>query len=263
MRRSFYLFLLAALAVSACGGRPQARPDDPKAGPAQNQPPSGKSYTTVQIASTDGTPIYGSMYAAKNANSPAVLLLHQWMSDRHSFDEFADHVHDRGFAVLSIDGRGFGESNRRSDGSKLDPGRTDADVKAMLGDVDVAFSYLSQQPNVDPKKVGILGASYGSSLALIYAADHPQVGAVAMLSPGLNYFGSMQTEPAVKKYGERPLLMFAAADDKESADAARKLGDADPKATTRVYSSGGHGIALFALGIAEPLAKFFKDSLQN
>jgi len=220
-------------------------------------------YKTVEVDSVDGTPIYGSMYAVDKPDSPALLLLHQWDSDRHSYDDFAERMQKRGFVVLSIDGRGFGDSKHRSNGAIITPGRTDADVKAMLGDVEAAFSYLSKQPNVDPKRVGIVGASYGSSLAIIYAADHPNVAAVAMLSPGLNYFGNIPDEPAVKKYGDRPLFMTAAEDDKESADAVRALAAADPKAGQKIYASGGHGQALFKVGVGDELEKFLTANLQK
>jgi len=253
-----------SLVMTACTGRPQPSASDPKAAPhSDTQPPSDKPYKTIEIDSLDGTPVIGSYYAAGKPDSPAILLLHQWESDRHSYDDFAARMQSLGFAVLAIDGRGFGESNRRANGALVPPGRTDADVKLMLGDVDAAFSYLTKQQNVDPKRVGIVGASYGSSLAIIYAADHPSVAAVALLSPGTNYFGNMQTEPAVKKYGERPLFMTAAEDDKESADTVRSLASADAKATQKIYSSGGHGTALFQVGVADELEKFLSASLQK
>jgi len=264
MMKNFAVFAIILFSLLACNRRPQTSPSDVRSGPAADSPPpSGKAYKTVEIDSLDGTPIVGSLYAADKPNSPALLLLHQWQSDRHSFDDFSARMQAKGFAVLAIDGRGFGESNHHANGSMLEAGRTDADVKAMLGDVDAAFSYLSKQPNVDPAKVGIVGASYGSSLAIIYAADHANVAAVGLMSPGVNYFGNMPTEPAVKKYGDRPLFMTAAEDDKESADSVRALASADPKATQKIYSSGGHGQALFKVGVADELENFLTANLQK
>jgi len=184
--------------------------------PATNQ-------TTVTIDSSDGVKLVGSLYEASRPNSPGLLLLHQWQSDRHSFDEFATRMQAKGFAVLSIDGRGFGESTKKADGSSVTAGRTDADVKGMLGDVGAAFEFLSKQKNVEPSHVGIVGASYGSSLAIIYAADDPKVAAVALLSPGLNYFGNMETRPAVEKYGNRDLFIVASKGDTDSAEAAESF----------------------------------------
>ena len=37
----------------------------------------------VTFVSADKTPIVGTFYGSPNPNSPAVLMLHQWMSDRH------------------------------------------------------------------------------------------------------------------------------------------------------------------------------------
>ena len=178
---------------------------------------------TVAIDSPDGVKIVGSFFESARANSPAVLLLHQWQSDRHSYDDFAKRLQAKGFNVLSIDGRGFGESVKTADGKPVAPERTDAAVKGMLGDVGAAFDFLSKQKNVDPSRVGIIGASYGSSLAIIYAADNPKVKAVALLSPGLNYFGNMATEPAVRKYGDRDLFVVASKGDTESAEAAENF----------------------------------------
>ena len=181
------------------------------------------AYGVFDIKSADGVVLVGSMYPSEIPNSPAILLLHQWESDRHSFDEFAKRMQAKGFNVAAVDGRGFGESVKTADGKTVAPERTDAAVKAMLGDVGAAFDFLSKQKNVDPSRVGIVGASYGSSLAIIYAADNPKVKAVALLSPGLNYFGNMATEPAVRKYGDRDLFVVASKGDTESAEAAENF----------------------------------------
>ena len=227
------------------------------------KPEKNVSEQKVTIDSPDGVKLVGSYYEAGKPMSPALLLLHQWQSDRHSFDDFATRVQARGSNVLSIDGRGFGESTKKADGSTIAAGRTDADVKAMLGDVDAAVNYLLKQGNVDPKRIGIVGASYGSSLAIIYAAEHASIAAVALLSPGLNYFGNMPTEPAVTKYGDRKLILFAAEDDKESADAVRKLdpiGRDEPRYPKHLYEVGGHGTALLKIGAGDEMSDFFADA---
>lgn len=245
------LSILTALIVSAAGfgcgtNAPKTRDQGVTPEPAASVAnPSSSDAQTVKIESADKALLIGTFLAAEKANSPALLLLHQWQSDRHSYDDFAKRMQAKGFNVLSIDGRGFGESKKTADGKPIAPVRTDAAVKAMLGDVDAAFAYLTRQKNVDPAKIGIVGASYGSSLALIYAADHPNVAAVALLSPGLNYFGNMPTEPAVKRYGERPLFLVAAEDDVESAECVRQLFKADKAARQMIYPSGGHGTELF------------------
>ncbi len=251
-------------ALVGCGSGPANSTNTPAPNtPVDDSPIRGG--TAVKITSPDGVVLVGSLFEAAKPSSPALLLLHQWQSDRHSYDDFAKRMQAKGFAVLSIDGRGFGESTKKADGSAISAGRTEADVKAMLGDVGAAFDFLAKQKNVDPARIGIVGASYGSSLALIFAAENPKVKLVAGLSPGLDYFGNMPTEPAVQKYGDRPLLLVAASDDQESADAVAKLkatGGKD-KYETKVYEKGGHGTGLFKakVGLEDLLEGFLMKSV--
>lgn len=261
------MILCIALSLVACGGSTtNSNHNAPNINVAISPTPAlTESVQTVTIDSPDGVKLVGSLYPVTKSNSPALLLLHQWQSDRHSYDDFAKRMQAKGFAVLSIDGRGFGESTNKADGTTLTAGRTDADVKAMLGDVGAAFEFLAKQPNVDPAKVGIVGASYGSSLALIYAADNSKVKAVALLSPGENYFGNMPDGPAMAKYGDRPLLIVAADDDKESADSVRKLkaSTTNEKYEIKIYAEGGHGTGLFGakVGLEDVLEQFLIKSL--
>lgn len=223
------------------------------------------SVRKVSIESDDGTVLIGSFLTSPKPNSPAVLLLHQFSSDRHSFDDLAQRLQARGYCVLAIDGRGFGESTKTRDGNPVTVSRSDDAVNGMMDDVGAAFDFLSKQKNVDPSRIGIVGASYGSSLAIIYASKHPKVGSVVLLSPGLNYFGNMPVEPAVKSYGNRPLLMVAANDDQESADAVTKLKSSAPndRYEVRIYEKGGHGTGLFGakVGLEDLLIQFLDKSL--
>ncbi len=221
---------------------------------------------TVKFESADKVEIVGTFYSAEKDDSPAVLLLHQWQSDRKSFESFAERLQSKGFSVLAIDGRGFGDSVRTTDGKPVAPARDEAAVKSMLVDVANAFKFLSENKKVDPSRIAIVGASYGSSLAILYAAENKDVRAVALLSPGINYFGSMKTEPAVKTYGARPLLLVAASDDAESADTVKKLKEAagNDLCDSEVYSKGGHGTALFSAGVGleDRLELFIEKSLK-
>jgi dienelactone hydrolase len=261
------LVVLVSLTAGACGGKVSNSVNTIPTNAASSSPTSTPTSEAVTIDSPDGVKLVGTLFESPKPNSPGLLLLHQWQSDRHSYDEFAKRMQAKGFSVLSIDGRGFGESTRKADGSAVTAGRSDADVKAMLGDVGAAIEFLKKQKNVDTTRIGIVGASYGSSLAIIFAAEHFDVKAIALLSPGLNYFGNMPTEPTIKKYGDRPLLMVAAEDDKESADAVRELrkAGANDKYQTQIFPNGGHGTGIFQakVGLEDSLEKFLTVSLQK
>ncbi len=98
---------------------------------------------------------------------------------------------------------------------------------------------------------------------MIYGAENKNVKAVALLSPGLNYFRNLPIEDAVKNYGERNLLLVAAEDDQESAATVKKLKAISDKYETQIYPKGGHGTALFAakVGLEDLLEQFFSKSL--
>ncbi len=265
--------VIGLLILSAIGCQSQTTPDSSNKTtsnpPANNSNSANQTITeipapqTVKFVSKGNVGIVGTFYGSAKAGSPAVLLLHQWQSNRKSYDGFAKHLQAKGFGVLAIDGRGFGDSTKTTDNKTVAAQRTVAAVGEMIADVDNAFNFLATQKNVDAAKIGIVGASYGSSLAIIYAAKNKNVKATALLSPGINYFDNLPTEPAIKNYGDRPLLMVAAEDDKESADAVRKLKSeaADDKYETKIYDKGGHGTALFAVGLQDALEQFLTKNL--
>lgn len=264
LRRVLY-FSWFALLISSCGGVVSNSPSNSVSNKIEKAIENSPVSKTVSINSPDGVILVGSLFGSDKPNSPALLLLHQWESDRHSWDDLAKQLQSDGFVVLAIDGRGFGESTKKTDGTTVAEGRTESDVKEMLSDVDAAFNYLSKQNNVDPNRVGIVGASYGSSLALIYAADHPNVAAIALLSPGINYFGNMQTEPAMTNYKARPAFLAAANDDPESFNTVTRLEEltSEPNRAMAVsVDKGGHGTALLKVeGVRKPLETFCKERL--
>jgi dienelactone hydrolase len=261
----FFIFLL--LTVFACQNQSVSNPTNQTNSTVSNSSNQSTSQIpapqTIKFESAEKLEVIGTFYESPNANSPAVLLLHQWQSTRKSYEILAKQLQVKGFGVLAIDGRGFGESVKTTDGKTVSPSRTDDAVKAMKIDVNNAFKFLKQQKNVDAARAGIVGASYGSSLALIYAAENKQVKAVALLSPGINYFGNMQCEPAAKTFGNRPLLLVAAEDDNESAETVRKLKQMNEKYEMQVYPKGGHGTNLFAakVGLENLLEQFLTRNL--
>jgi dipeptidyl aminopeptidase/acylaminoacyl peptidase len=99
----------------------------------------------------------------------AIILLHG--IDSHSWDGQAPDVVraylDAGFAVLLYDLRGHGDSGGDYPGfGWKDP-----------GDVRAAVNVLLSQ-GFRPGKIGIHGTSYGGAIALLAAADIPEIGAV-------------------------------------------------------------------------------------
>jgi len=220
---------------------------------------------TINFDAPDGGRIVGTFYGASAENSPAVLMLHQYGGRREDYKDLARQFQASGIAVLAIDGRGFGESTKKADGSRVSASQSNEAVAGMKSDVAAAVKFLGEQKNIDKKRVGIVGASYGSSLAIIHAGDDASIKAVALLSPGTNYFGNLPTMPAIEKYASRPILIVAAEDDAESATASRRLDKlaAGDKHQLQIYKKGGHGTAILTAGVGldKTLLEFFRQTL--
>jgi dienelactone hydrolase len=52
-----------------------------------------------------------------------------------------------------------------------------------LKDLDAAYRYLLERPEVNPQRIGAIGTSMGAALVILYAAHNPDIKAVAAESP--------------------------------------------------------------------------------
>src|SRR5690606_29142835 len=104
----------------------------------------------------------------KTGNYPAVILIsgsgpsnrNEEIADHKPFLLLADHLTKNGIAVLRFDDRGVGESG--GDFQKA----TSADFAT---DVEAAFKYLKTRPEINKKKIGLLGHSEGGMIAPMVA----------------------------------------------------------------------------------------------
>lgn len=210
----------------------------------------------VQFTTADGIVITGTLYPAGD-KAPTVLCLHQWRSDRSSFAALAKTLQGAGYTVLAIDMRGYGGSTKTVDGKSIRPDR-----KAGA-DIQAAMRFLRDQPSVDAARIGIIGASYGSSNAIIFAADDASVRAVVLLSPGLNYFNELPTEGPVKKYKGRPMLAVSSSEDLRSVETVDAYRSAMPGIEVKLYENAGHGTDILdaGVGLDGVILSFLKKNL--
>jgi pimeloyl-ACP methyl ester carboxylesterase len=99
---------------------------------------------------------------------PAVLMLHGFGSSRDEvgslYKRTATALAMKGIASLRIDFLGFGESAGDSG---------DITVNGQLDQAKDAFAFLATYPDVDPKRLGVLGFSLGGGVATLLASDRP------------------------------------------------------------------------------------------
>jgi hypothetical protein len=85
------------------------------------------------------------------------------------FFQIADYLSDRGFVVLRYDKRGIGENMTIVD-SNIWGNMTFNDLRH---DAEKALNLLIQQPEVDPKRISIIGHSEGTIITPRVAIDNP------------------------------------------------------------------------------------------
>jgi pimeloyl-ACP methyl ester carboxylesterase len=100
---------------------------------------------------------------------------------------FARLAAQRGFLAVSIrwygegDGEGYDESVLKL--AERHPGMTG--MGKWVADSQRLVDYLVSRPDVDPKRIGIIGHSLGGKMALYAAAFDPRLAAVVSSEPGI------------------------------------------------------------------------------
>jgi dienelactone hydrolase len=215
-------------------------------------PPVPKGAQGVALTTTDGYRVVGWYWPPKGkgpngGDVPGIILLHQRGKDKSSWGSLPAGLVAEGYSVLAIDLRGHGQTlDPQGRGLPLDS-LTDADYQAMLNDVAAAHDFLDAQKGVDGDRVGIIGASIGANLGLLYAGADRRIRTVVALSPGLNY-KSLQPLMAMAGLDRRPLFLICSKGDQVSYDACQALQQAavkDAPVSLRAYDGKAHGTDLF------------------
>jgi dipeptidyl aminopeptidase/acylaminoacyl peptidase len=135
----------------------------------------------VTFKATDGTDVYARLYrpAQPVAGGPAVVFVHgagylqnahKWWSQYFREYMFHNFLADHGYTVLDIDYRGsagYGRDIRTG-------------IYRFMGDKDLTdhvdgARFLTEQYQVDPKRIGIYGGSYGGFITLMAMFTKPDV----------------------------------------------------------------------------------------
>ena len=147
-------------------------------------------YTAVEVAfqnAVDNVQLAGTLTVPRGAlNAPAVLLsqgLGFEPFDRDyavpsapalkSFIAIADALSRNGIVVLRVDDRGAGRSSGQKQLSS---------VQQLAGDLVAGVAFLKTRPEVDPKRIGIIGHSFAGLTAPIAAVRSNDVAFVITLA---------------------------------------------------------------------------------
>ncbi|HYU41457.1 MAG TPA: alpha/beta fold hydrolase [Vicinamibacteria bacterium] len=140
------------------------------------------------------------------------------------FRQIAETLAGCGVATLRLDDRGVGEST--GDASAATAEDTAADAEAAL-------TFLRARPEIDPRRLGLVGHSYGGEIAPMVAAGDPTVAAVVLLA------GPARTFRETMRYQHRYRIekdgTIAAADREAALAQAMIQQDANVKASTEAW----------------------------
>ena len=197
----------------------------------------------VDLAAADGTKLKATFYSAGKPG-PGVLLLHQCNQQRKGWDGLATQLAAAGISVLTLDFRGYGESEGTAPKDLPQAEAVKVLNEKWPGDVDVAYGYLVSQPGVNAHVVGAGGASCGVNQAIHLAGRHPEVKTLVLLSGNADREG----RAFLSKSEKMPVLLSAARDDGGAVELMEWLYSlsTNPGSKFVEYPNGGHGVDIFA-----------------
>jgi dipeptidyl aminopeptidase/acylaminoacyl peptidase len=134
----------------------------------------------VKYPSSDGMEIPAFLTLPKGVeakNLPAIIVPHggPWYRDSWGYNSFAQFLANRGYAVLQPNFRGSTGYGKKF----IDAGNKQWGDK-MQDDITWGAKYLIAQGIADPKKIGIMGGSYGGYATLAGVTFTPDVYAAAV-----------------------------------------------------------------------------------
>jgi dipeptidyl aminopeptidase/acylaminoacyl peptidase len=232
----------------------------------------------VHYSSKDGKwPLSAWLYVPynmpKNGQNAAIVFVHGGPASQtvNAFNRFVQHIANQGYMVMALNYRGStGYGKEFQQANLFDMGG--GDLQDVLGAAD----WLKQTGFVDPKKLILMGGSYGGYLTMMGVTKAPDVWAAGVpIVPFVNWFTEIENEDPVLQqsdlatmgdpktnkalFEERspiffvdkikaPLLLLAGGNDprcpKEETlqvvEAVKKRGGV---AEYKIYENEGHGFA--------------------
>ena len=209
----------------------------------------------------------------RNAHYPAIVYIHGGPASQSvdGFNRIVQYMTNQGYLVIAPNYRGSsGYGKEFQDANRMDAGGGE------LQDVIGAAKFIEASGFVDPKKMIVMGGSYGGYLSMMAVTKAPDMWAAAVpIVPFVNWFTEFANEDPQLQESDRlfmgdpvknkalwedrspinfvdkikaPLLLLAGGNDprcpkteaQQVADAIRKQGGS---VQLKIYADEGHGFA--------------------
>jgi pimeloyl-ACP methyl ester carboxylesterase len=209
------------------------------------------------IASEDGFLLHSNVYypAGKTKRLPVVMLLHNLDGTQKDWRPLIPAITAKGYAVVTMDLRGHGQSAARGKSPKKKPKRftswrvmTTEELQKMPSDVTQVLRHMAGHPEVFPrlnsKKVAIIGGSVGANAAMLagHTYQHRVVG-VGLLSARLKYKG-LEISVATVYYPGSVFIAASQSDPQPFESAKRLFQLSQGKKSIRLFKDAGQGTDL-------------------
>ena len=232
----------------------------PTAAPTETATPEATQVVmivdqTLRFKTEDGLEIVGTLYTLVGAPTslPGVIILPMHIEDQTAWKPFATQLALAGYAALTVDLRGQGETGGTADWQKAS------------ADMRLVWREFARREEVDETRTALLGVSMGANLALVAASAEPAIRTLVLISPGLVYNG-VATPEAIGAYGSRPIMLIGSKADPIAQNGAVELARlAQGEVTLREMEGSLHGTTLFTNepSLADAIIRFLDDKLKG
>lgn len=158
----------------------------------------------IESAHKENNTVHAEYYhPAKPGRYPGVIVLDITGGDQSLSRMIATYLAQNNIGTLFVQMAYYGP--RRPPGSKLRMLMTDiphsmAAVRQTVLDIRVASAWLASRPDIDRKRIGILGTSLGSFVATLVAETEPRFDRVVLLLGGGGLVDAFYDHPQAKPY---------------------------------------------------------------
>jgi dienelactone hydrolase len=179
---------------------------------------------------------------AVKGKRPGVLVIHEWWGHNQHSRNQAMRLAKAGFVGFALDLYGKGKLAEHPKDAQAMSTALMKDPAAVKARFEAALAELKKDPNVDPKKIGVVGYCMGGSVALQMAREGEDVQAIATFHAGL----SAPEKPAAKGAVKPRILVNTGAADPfvpaAAVDAFKKeMEAAGARAEVISYPNAKHG----------------------
>lgn len=122
---------------------------------------------------------------------PGVLLLHGYGENRKVWDDFRSQLLAKGWAVMTLDLRGHGDSTTKNQRPLAPSVEWRSSPHEFPHDIDPALDFMKSQPRLDSRKIVVIGYDLGANLALVASGKFKEIRTVVAVKPSLNESLSM------------------------------------------------------------------------